>query len=95
METTLTITVEKTEKVKKEIDVQLPYYSKGKYGTFYKVFGTGGLDAIRVEVSQYLYSISISAVVNAFSENEEQITAEEYDMAYDTALGHLTAKNTI
>jgi len=85
------ITVKNHTVTTEEKEIQLPYFTKGKYKTYYKIFGEGNFDCIAVqdagEIACRVYNTVNS---NAVGEDEVQITEDEFNQQYYIAVEYLT-----
>ncbi len=83
---TITFTVKET--TEKEVEIKLPYFSKHRsLDNYYKVFGTGAWDAIRVENGDNELCLGISLTVSstALTGTYSECTEEEFIQAYKGA----------
>lgn len=73
------VTIEKTEKV--EIDIQLPYFSKGS-GHYYKVEKNQTI--ILFNTKYDFYSLEVKDVMYSYPLSLEPVTENEFDLVLET-----------
>lgn len=70
----------KTEVVN-DIELSIPYYSKTKLNTYYKVYGVNDWDCIRVTNNSSFTEVSQTTISNALSENCIECSENEFKTA--------------
>ena len=71
------IEIEKVEKIKEVVNIKLPYYTCWHKTIFYKVYGSGTFDCLRVSESD----MGTTLISSAFS-NSVEITEAEFNEAF-------------
>lgn len=70
----------KTEVVN-DVELVLPYYSKTKHGTFYKVYGTETWECLRVTNNSAFTEVGQTIISNAVNDNCIECTEDEFKNA--------------